>query len=421
MMTIDKVKKIKSEHPDWGARRIAKALGLARETVRDSIRAIGMEKAINTEKVDPLDSHEASAMRSRLRKLEVRSAWEDRAVSEIGDALKASLPGIGEIVTAPPYRHPKVKDGRTPEVALLVISDTHVGKRITRDTTMGMGFYNPEVFLWRLAHLEKQVVHLIRDELRAPISEIYVALLGDLVEGCLEHAQEKADRDLVAEQCLFAGTAFYQFIRNLSAFRPVKVVGAAVGNHGRWPTQKKMPTENRFSNFDWITMGMVEGLARETLKDVKFVMHRSPFWIDDINGWQFMFGHGDHLRGGDKAMGVPAHSIARQINAMTQRSAARGLRPPDYYIVGDKHRPIQLPTATGRFMVNGAWFEDDGYALTQNFSPARPHQIFFGVHPKIGKSWSYDVALDLAGETHHYHVPGYLAHLVGEPNAKDKQ
>lgn len=116
-------------------------------------------------------------------------------------------------------------------------------------------------------------------------------------------------------------------------------------------------------------------------------------------------------------MGV-AHSIARQINAMTQRSAARGVRPPDYYIVGDKHRPITLPTATGRFMVNGAWFEDDGYALTQNFSPARPHQIFFGVHPKIGKSWSYDVALDLAGDGHHYHVPEYLAHLVDGPTTK---
>lgn len=105
------------------------------------------------------------------------------------------------------------------------------------------------------------MVHLIRDELRAPITEIYVALLGDLVDGCLEHAQEKADRDLVAEQCLFAATSLFQFVRNLSAFRPVKVVGAAVGNHGRWPNQRKMPTENRYSNFDWITMGMVEALA----------------------------------------------------------------------------------------------------------------------------------------------------------------
>ncbi len=418
-MTIDKIKKIKAEHPEWGTRKIAETLGLSRGTVRRAIDASKVENRINDGELDPLEASESAKIRDRLRKLEVRSAWEDRAVSEISAAVRSAIPLAGKIFTSKPYVTPKQDGARTPEVALLALSDTHIGKRITRETTMGLGHYDPDVFLHRLAHLEKQVIHLIRDELRAPISEIYIPLLGDIVEGCLNHSQEKPERDLVMDQCLFAGSALYQFIRNLSAFRPVRVVAAAVGNHGRLPSQKKMPTENRYSNFDYVTMGLIEALCRETLPNVRFTMHRSPFWVEEINGWKFMFGHGDHLRGGDKAMGVPSHAIARQINATTQRYSARGERPPDYYIVGDKHRPIALPTATGRFLVNGAWFEDDSYALISNFPPARPHQIFFGVHPKIGKSWSYDVALDLAEETHHYHIPGHLAHLVGGPTKKE--
>ena len=112
-------------------------------------------------------------------------------------------------------------------------------------------------------------------------------------------------------------------------------------------------------------------------------------------------------------MGVPSHAIGREINATTQRYAARlatalqdgsikkldqvrGQLPPDYYIVGDKHRHMSLSTSRGRYMVNGAFYDGDGYAITENFPPGRPFQLFFGVHPKIGKSWSYELMLDLA-------------------------
>lgn len=136
MKTIDRIKQVKAEHPDWGCRRIAQAIGISRERVRYYTRLVLNEQGINSgtakvKVVHPLDKQEASEMRSKLRKLEVRSAWEDRAVTELGDALRGAMPGLGKILSTHPAKHQKSDSERTPETALLVMSDTHVGKRIS--------------------------------------------------------------------------------------------------------------------------------------------------------------------------------------------------------------------------------------------------------------------------------------------------
>lgn len=360
---------------------------------------------------------ELSLAQKRLKDLETTDAWQDRVVLEFGDLARGTIRQVARIATDPikPQKIPRVKGT---ESAILAISDSHVGKIINPENTLGFGNYSPEIFLRVLWTLEKRVTQLLTQEWNRTLRRLHIVFLGDLVDGALDHSSEKASRDLVAEQCLFAAIAFHQFIRRLSAIVDVSVIGAAVGNHGRLPNQKKTPTDGRHSNFDWIVMGMIQALLEGC--DVPMLMHRNPFWVEDIEGWRFHFGHGDHLRGGDKAMGVPAHAIGRQINATTQRYAARGERPPDYYIVGDKHRPLLLPTATGRFLINGSFFEGDSYALISNFPPVKPHQLLFGVHPKEGRSWSYDVNLADPEPDHPYRIPEYLSHLASSSSDSPK-
>lgn len=186
--------------------------------------------------------------------------------------------------------------------------------------------------------------------------------------------------------------------------------------NSRWQNQRKMPTENRYSNFDFIALGMAQALLSASGTDrVQFLLEENAFQYFTLGEWGFKIGHGDHLKGGDRALGVPAHAIGREVNATTQRFNARGLRAPDYYLVGDKHRHMSVQTARGRYMVNGAFFDSDNYALTENFTPGRPYQMFFGVHPTIGKSWAYDLWLDNAPRLAAlpYVLPARLAEKVG--------
>lgn len=330
-------------------------------------------------------------------------AWEQETVEMFESVLRESLgKTFCPVIEVPPKPEKRPKFS---EAAVLCIGDSHAGKIVLPDQTLGFGDYNLDVFADRAWHLQETAIKLMTAHLYAPPKELWVFFLGDLVEGGLDHHQEIPQRELIAEQVLFAGWTFYQLLANLSRVVPLKVRGV-VGNHGRWPGQKKMPTENRYSNLDWIVMGHVRHLCKATLGSrVDMQIARAPFIVEDIEGWRVKVGHGDHLKGGDRAMGVPAHAIGREVNATTQRYAARGEKVPSFYIVGDKHRKLELPTADGRYLINGAFFDCDSYALSANFTPTRPYQIFFGMDRDIGRTWTYDIALDLRTKPHKYTYP----------------
>lgn len=360
----------------------------ARKYLAEFRSGVDLEKA----KAERLFQQVADKDRS-YRKLLSRVAMEREIIEE----FRARLEDVGDLgVTFAPVA-PTPKEQRSREQAVLVLSDSHVGKIVRPDRTLGFGNYSPSIFLDRLAFIDQTVSRLIVDHVANPVETLHVLFLGDLVEGMLNHCEEIPSRWHVVDQVMLAALAMYQLVARLSRVVPKVVCRGVVGNHGRWPSQKKVPTDGRFSNFDFIVMGQVQAMIDVAGPDnVEFVLEENAFQVFDIYKWRLKVGHGDHLKGGDKALGIPAHSIGREQNATTQRYAAKGLRPPDYYIVGDKHRPFVGPTATGRFLINGAFFAEDEFAQALNFSPCRPFQMFFGIHPDHGRSWSYDLSLDNA-------------------------
>jgi predicted MPP superfamily phosphohydrolase len=372
-----------------------------------------------------LRQRDADEALKRYQDLLKRVAVEDRMVGDFSTALQASLQaGFWQVKIAPARPSPRVAH-RSVESAVLTVSDCHCGKVIEPKHTLGFGHYNPRVYLDRLKHLETTVLTLMDQHIRSHVDRLYVLFLGDLVEGQLDHAEEIPQRTLMADQALLAISSLWQFLANLSRTVPLEVYGVG-GNHARWPNQKKPPTAGRWSNWDMVVLGALEAMAQATgLDRVRFHLGEGAFEVFNIGPWRVKIGHGDHLKGGDKAMAIPAHAIGREINATTQRYASRNEQAPDYYLVGDKHRHLSVPTARGRYMINGAFFEADEYAMTSNFTPGRPHQQFFGLHPKVGQTWTYPIWLDLApsGNALPYPLPGRLARKVaaypgraGEPS-----
>ena len=95
------------------------------------------------------------------------------------------------------------------------------------------------------------------------------------------------------------------------------------------------------------------------------------------------------------------------VSTATQLMNKHGKKAPNYYLTGHLHRSIVLPHATGSIIVNGGFPSTDEYSLSEMFTPSDSSQTFFFVHPKFGKTASYDISLKFAevGKTPPYFIP----------------
>ena len=156
-----------------------------------------------------------------------------------------------------------------------------------------------------------------------------------------------------------------------------------------------MPTKNRFSNFDKFFYALVRELVRD-IPTIEWELDPQPYKVFEVQKHVIFTAHGDTVRGGDKALGVPNHGFGRMVSTFTQMANKYSMRAPNYYLTGHLHREIVLPHATGSIMVNGGFPGVDEYGLAEMFTPADPSQKLFFVHPVYGRTASYDVALKFA-------------------------
>lgn len=394
---------------------IAKSLGRTRGAVSSKLDSLPLDEKVwlkrpavspKTTVEIPGEADKLAYWRNRARQLEgdISGREAERTATEIlVDEVMSLAPKSYNPAPATPQ--PVTRGTGAPQSAVLMFSDTHIGQIVTEDQTLGLGNYSFDIFLRRLARLERSVASILMEHTTSGVSEIVVAMLGDLLHGALVHSVEAGQVNTLFSQFYSAGHAIAQFLRNLSTLAPLRIY-TAVGNHPRWQNQHKMPTSNRFSNLDQFLAAYVQALLKDCPR-VVIHLDKQPFARFAVQGWQFLAGHGDHLRGGDKNLGIPNHAIGRNVQVHSQLALRAGQPIPNYFLVGHLHRPITLPTTLGEFIVNGGFPGLDGFALMEAFNSSHPSQKFFLVHPKFGRSATYDIRLDLGdGEPHHYTLPG---------------
>lgn len=333
--------------------------------------------------------------RQEYRSLETKykKLLKERAVGDqLVDLAKTLAPQ--SYSPAPTVHSPNRKGGGggKPQSAVLLLSDCHVGQVIEPDQTLGFGKYDFTTFLARLKYLEESVASILQDHTTTQIDELVVCLGGDLIDGALNHGAEAGQKNTLFSQFYGAGHAIAQFLRNLAPLAPKTRIYNTVGNHARWSHQHKMPTKNRYSNLDLFLAAYVEALTKD-VPQIEWNLDSQPFTLFNVQGFKFHLSHGDHLRGGDKALGIPNHSVGRMISSTSQLFGKHDAPSPHYYLVGHLHRSIVLPHARGSVIINGGFAGMDGYGLANGFSPVDPSQVFFLVHPKYGKTATYDIWL----------------------------
>lgn len=332
-----------------------------------------------------LDAHDFAALSKKYK----AALHEASVVARLVEDIKEVAPKSYE--TAPPVVAVRRSSG-SPQSAVLELSDTHIGAVITPDQTLGFGRYDFPTFLARLKYVEESVVSILRDHTNTQIEELVVAVLGDMLHGKLLHSAEASQRNTLFTQFYAGGHALAQFLRNLASHVPKLRVKTVVGNHSRWDSQKTMPCDNRFSNLDMFLYALVEALTKD-VPNIEWDLNQQPFAEFSVQGFVFHASHGDHLRGGDKALGIPNHAVGRQVSVTTQLYEKHGRVAPHYYLVGHLHRDIKLPIAKGSVLINGGFTGLDGFGLSNAFNPVDPSQRFFLVHPRYGKTAEYELSL----------------------------
>lgn len=371
-----------------------RSAGQIAQKLNRSVRAVdGKIDSLRLRQPHTVENDREQFWRKRALDAEAQIA-KLNAVKTATDILVEDVRSVAPIAYVPRAQtRPQVKRGASSaQSAVLMFSDTHVGAKVRAEQTLGFGEYSFDTFLRRLKRLEDSVVSILKDHTTTTISELVIPMLGDQIDGALQHAAECGQVNPLFNQFYGAGHAISQFLLNLSEMVPSVRIYTCVGNHPRWGTQKKMPTKNRFSNLDMFLYAYIEALLHDNPR-IQFHLNQQPFAEFQVQGFNFLAAHGDHLRGGDKALGIPAHAIGRNVSASAQLRLISKRPGINYYLLGHLHRPMELPHSGGEILVNGGFPGIDEYALSENFVSSAPMQKMFFVHPRHGRAACYSLNL----------------------------
>lgn len=397
-------------------------------TSEAALDAASLEEPISPAKAEAVDSalttidedlqrsrHEFHAREAREARRKYEEVLRQRVVDDrIVEIFRERLVPFGPF-EPPPRIPPKACEGRIAESAVLLIGDPHIGQVVSRSQTGGFGDYSPLRFIERLHHLQETVARMLAPQPDRVTDALHVFLLGDIVHGALQHNAEREDTLLLADQFQLAIWTLFQALVATAAAVPQMHIYTVVGNHGRWPNQKRMPTVNRYSNLDHLVYASLQfAFAQSPLEHVQFHLNDSPRQNVTIKNATLQASHGDHLKGGDTQFRIPAHAMAREVNSSAQRHAAAQRPPIDIYVCGDKHRAISLPLARGSCIVNGSFVGADEYSV--GFPPSEPVQVMFWLHPQYRLTWQHFIKLEFAPEleTLPYALPEATRYLVEE-------
>lgn len=279
------------------------------------------------------------------------------------------------------------KDGSSPGVPTLQLSDFHWGERVFAKQVNNVNEYTVAIARERLKYCVETAIHLCRildREMRYP--GIVVPLGGDMVSGAI-HEELRASNEIpTMPTVLDLVDNLTPSIKLLADTFGAVFLPCVSGNHGR-DTLKIYAKGRNHTSFDWL---LYQFLARALSHD-----KRITFYIPEgsdaayrIYGYSYLLTHGDQFRGGDGMIGALG-PILRGDHKKRSRNSQVGM-DYDTMVMGHWHQRIALQ----RVIVNSCLKGYDEYAFTNNFPFEQPSQNLWVTHPKFGITYSMPVYVD---------------------------
>jgi hypothetical protein len=276
---------------------------------------------------------------------------------------------------AKPVKPPKRKRLRDAEVALLHLTDTHIGA-VTSS-------YSTEVAERRIAETIEKTIRLTQIQ-RADhsVDECVVILGGDLIEQTGQFPHQAWAVDASTFEQLFDAARIIEasILRLLEEYQTVRVY-LTPGNHGRVGRGKGRQSLDYESDTNWDRIvGRIIGERLAPQPRLEWVFPESWYSIVEVGAYRALAHHGDTIRsfGGN----IPAYGILKKHLAW-----ASGVMPEfvDAYL-GHFHTPMQLAMNNGgRIFVTPSLVSDSSYAKEFVAATSLPAQRLHFVDPERGR------------------------------------
>jgi hypothetical protein len=276
---------------------------------------------------------------------------------------------------AKPVKPPKRKRLRDAEVALLHLTDTHIGA-VTSS-------YSTEVAERRIAETIEKTIRLTQIQ-RADhsVDECVVILGGDLIEQTGQFPHQAWAVDASTFEQLFDAARIIEasILRLLEEYQTVRVY-LTPGNHGRVGRGKGRQSLDYESDTNWDRIvGRIIGERLAAQPRLEWVFPESWYSIVEVGAYRALAHHGDTIRsfGGN----IPAYGILKKHLAW-----ASGVMPEfqDAYL-GHFHTPMQLAMNNGgRIFVTPSLVSDSSYAKEFVAATSLPAQRLHFVDPERGR------------------------------------
>lgn len=301
----------------------------------------------------------------------------------IGDKL---VQAARKLPAAPPPKFKPAKScTRTAEDMGIILSDLHIGHEHTLEETGGLSEYNLDIFMQRLENLKIAITDIF--ELHSKLYKIptlHIFSLGDIVDGANTAGAWSPVwiNTPIFDQVMIGYRALSDFIYYmLTMFENVEMY-AIFGNHGRVAPSG---AEKKYNNFDHFCYKYIE---LEFKNEPRLKMHIEKSWwtIKEIQNHRFLLVHGDDV----KSKNPPVTALLDLEKKMTGLTKVI----PDYTLCGHFHNCSEYTTHGGKALMNGSFVGSDVYSLSNCMPGTLAEQKLFGIHPKIGITWTYNVNLN---------------------------
>ena len=315
---------------------------------------------------------------------EKKRVQENSLFEALSDRLERAVKAYDSVPELySPSKQPAGKN--KPEDICLLLSDMHIGDHYTMEETNGLGEYNLNIFKKRLNNLKKTGTEIM--ELHSKLYEtpnLHLMCLGDMVHGMNDTgAWSQAYIEIpVMDQWIEGCSAISELIYYwLGKFQTIYFYGI-IGNHAR---MSEKGVERDYVNWDYLMYKHIELKFKDNPR-VVFNVPKSWYLMTEIKKHNFLLIHGDEISGGN----TPLNKIHEYEKNMTGVIG----KIPNYTVAGHFHNPSEMTTNNGKVIINGSWPGTDIYSLRSLQKGSRPVQKIFGIHEKIGITWTYDINLD---------------------------
>ena len=273
------------------------------------------------------------------------------------------------------------------ETIVLMLSDIQAGTYISKEATGGLNEYNWSVLEEQFDVLFNTLEEIVvRHKMVAPIKNLHIHFIGDLVEGfdIFKGQLNNIDHDIAHQVIDLVDLVAEFLVKCRTLFEHVHVVGVP-GNHGRIGPKGENP---HYVNYDYIIYRFVQKLLKNY---PEFTWQISESWwqVDTIYDYNFLMFHGDDIRGW---AGIPYYGIDRAAKNYRELLESIGVRY-DYMEIGHFHMPSELAGVTTEKFINGCWPGGTVYSMKGLGTANTPVQKLFAVHPKQGVTYRYPIRL----------------------------